>query len=306
MPNRRTWVKVGASLAFLAAAICCAVVSLQVLCDKHDKKAGIVTFDVRNFSSTIIITVSLLRFIQFNFTNVHLPDNHLVFLRAVSEKDITPPIPSEARSMASGAATVFSSVTSQAKSVASAAATAIPGVDAIIPRNLSFGTKQFCVGFSNRMECNNLPVNASNILPKALMSAVGDQIEDFHRLDGILASSSPEYIRLFFISGLATTMIMAVMFVSFFFGRYFGLVPHQQDLSLVLMLRLLIGLICCVSFLILTVIVYTLYSKSNGLPSNIRVNRGDVGGYCWGAFFSAVLMRVLTTFTSTFIEHCVV
>jgi hypothetical protein len=239
--------------------------------------------------------------LQFNFANVRLPDDALVSLHAVSGRGIIPQVPSEAHSVASSAATGVSSVASQAKSVASAVATAIPRADA----KFSLGTKQFCVGFSNRMECNNLPVNTSKILPKAVMSAVGDQIEDFHRLDGVLARLGPEYIRDSFIFGLATTVVMALVFICSIFGQHFGLVPRQQDLPLVLMFGLVIGLICCVSFLIPTVIIYTLYSKSKGLQSNIKVNRGDVGGYCWGAFFSAIVMTVLTAFTGIFIENYV-
>lgn len=247
---------------------------------------------------------SLMFILQFNFANGHLPNNHLVS-RAVSERDIIPPVPSEAQSVVSGAATAVSSAASHAKSVASTVATAISGADGIIPRNLSLGTEQFCVGFSNRMECGNLPVNTSKILPKALTSTVGDQIEDFHRLDGILARLSPEYIRDPLIFGLGTAMVIAVVFVCSLFGPHFGLVLHQQDLSLVLILRLVIGLICCLSFLLPTVIVYTLYSNSKRLQSNIKMDRGDVGGYCLMAFFSAIVMTVLTAFTRTFIEKCV-
>ena len=69
------------------------------------------------------------------------------------------------------------------------------------------------------------------------------------------------------------------------------------------MLRLAILVISCVSFLIPTVIVYTLYSESEKLQSSIKVNRGDVGGYCLWGFFSAVVMAVLTPFTDAF-ENC--
>jgi hypothetical protein len=50
MLNRRTLVRVGASFFFLAAAICCVAIGLQVLNNNHDKKAGIITFNVRRIS----------------------------------------------------------------------------------------------------------------------------------------------------------------------------------------------------------------------------------------------------------------
>jgi hypothetical protein len=254
-----------------------------------------------------VTAISLLRcfILQFNFADVHLPDNRLVFVRAVSERGIAPPVPSEVHSVASGAATAISSVTSQAKSVASAVATAIPGADTI-PRSLSLGTEQFCVGFSNRVECNDLPVNTSKFLPTALTSAVGDQLKPFHQLDGTLAKLSPEYIKDSFILGLAATVVLTIAFLCSIFGQDYGPVPPQRDSSLFAMLSLGIGLVCFVSFFVPTIILYTLYSKSKELPSNFEVSKGHVAGYCWGALFSAVLMTVLSTFTSTFIERYVV
>jgi hypothetical protein len=233
---------------------------------------------------------------QFNFANV-------VSLHAASRRGIIPPVTTEVLSVTSNAATAVSSVASQLQSVASVVATAVPGADAMAPRNISLGTKQFCVGFSNRLECNDLPVNISEILPQALTGPIGELIKDFHRLDGILSRLSPEYIRDSFIVGLATTAVTAVLFICSIFGQHFGIVSHQEDLSLIIMLRLAIPVICCISFLVPTVIIYTLYSESERLQSSIRVNRGDVGGYCWGAFFSAVVMAVLTPFTGTF-ENC--
>jgi hypothetical protein len=47
----------------------------------------------------------------------------------------------------------------------------------MIPRNCSLGTKQFCFGFNNRTECNNLPLNLSNIVPEAVATFVGDQVQ---------------------------------------------------------------------------------------------------------------------------------
>lgn len=221
----------------------------------------------------------------------------MVSPRAASGRGITPPVPTEVLSVTSDAATAVSSVASRLQSVASVVATAVPGADAIVPRNISLGTKQFCVGFSDRLECNNLPVNTSEILPQALTSPVGELIND---LDGILSGLSPEYIRDSFIVGLATTVVTIVLFVCSIFSQHFGIVPRREDLSLIIMLRLAIPVICCMSFLIPTIIVYTLYSKSERLQSSIKVNRGDVGGYSLGGFFSAVVMAVLTPFTDTF------
>jgi hypothetical protein len=118
-------------------------------------------------------------------------DTQIVADRVEVERGITPPVPTQVLSVTSDAATAVSSVASQLQSVASVVATAVPGADAIVPRNISLGTKQFCVGFSNRLECNNLPVNTSEILPQALTGPVAELVGDFHRLDGILSKLSP-------------------------------------------------------------------------------------------------------------------
>ena len=227
----------------------------------------------------------------------------MVSLRGASGRGITLPVPTQVLSVTGDAATAVSSVTSQLQSVASVVATAVPGADAIVPRNISLGTKQFCVGFSNRLECNDLPVNTSEILPQALTSPVAELVGDFHRLDGILSKLSPGYLMDSFIVGLATTTVTAVLFVCSIFGQNFGIVPLREYLSLIIILRLAISVICCVSFLIPTVIVYTLYSESEKLQSSIKVNRGHVGGYCLWGFFSAMVMAVLTPFMDAF-ENC--
>lgn len=49
MLREKLWLKVGASLAFAAALICCTVLSFEVLCNKDDMQAGIITFTVRAF-----------------------------------------------------------------------------------------------------------------------------------------------------------------------------------------------------------------------------------------------------------------
>ena len=53
MLREKLWLKVGVSLAFAAALICCTVLSFEVLCNKDDMKAGIITFTVRAFHCSI-------------------------------------------------------------------------------------------------------------------------------------------------------------------------------------------------------------------------------------------------------------
>ncbi|KAF4636774.1 hypothetical protein G7Y89_g1322 [Cudoniella acicularis] len=49
--------------------------------------------------------------------------------------------------------------------VASAAETAI---EALLPRNVSLGISQFCVGFVDHTDCTSLPLNVSDMIPEAV------------------------------------------------------------------------------------------------------------------------------------------
>ena len=46
MPKGRTWIKAVGLIVFSVAAVCCAVLGLQVLCKKINMKAGIMTLSV--------------------------------------------------------------------------------------------------------------------------------------------------------------------------------------------------------------------------------------------------------------------
>jgi ABC-type iron transport system FetAB permease component len=83
---------------------------------------------------------------------------------------------SQAEATASAAATIVpplaSSVAGEAQAAASSAVTQAQGaMDAAaskIPRNLTLGTKYYCVGFVNHTDCHLLPLNLSEILPAAV------------------------------------------------------------------------------------------------------------------------------------------
>jgi hypothetical protein len=300
MRNGRTWVELGASVVFLIAAICCVVLSLQMLCNEYHKKSGIITFIVSDFCFFLQYShCQLTKFdLQFSLTNIHLPNSRLATVHDI------PPL----SNAASIVATVISSVISQAKSVPSTATAAIPDANAIgklIPRNCSLGTKQFCVGFSNRIECNDLPLNVSNFLPEALTSFIGDQLHDLQPLEGTLAKLTSGFVQDWLISGLVLNLVMAVVFACSLVGLPYGLFLQQLTPRLTLALRLTIGLICVVSFLVPTTILHILCSKSQGLQSNIQAKKGDVSAYYFGALFCVIVMTVLTAFTPDFIGKCV-
>ncbi|KIW35774.1 uncharacterized protein PV06_11884 [Exophiala oligosperma] len=268
MLREKLWLKIGVSLAFVAALICCTVLSFEVLCTKDAMEAGIVTF-------------------TFKAATAHVPLRARGLIRTA--------VP-EAGSVVSNVATEASRAPGQVNSIASAAATAVNGASTAIPRNLSIGTNQYCVGFSDRVECHQLPVNISRMVPQAVTNILSNQKEDLDHLRSIFSKATPGWIRDPFIIGIATTLVIAVVFLNSIFSWPFGAGTLLQDLTLPLMPRLFIGLFCCVSYLLPTIVLYLLYSKSKDLSSEIRADQGPVGSYCWGTLFLALLMTAMMTF----------
>ena len=59
MAKGGTWLKRGVLVTFVLAAICCAVLALQVLCKESNIKAGITTLSVRHYSLSGFLRVAL-------------------------------------------------------------------------------------------------------------------------------------------------------------------------------------------------------------------------------------------------------
>lgn len=157
------------------------------------------------------------------------------------------------------------------------------------------------MGFSDHVECHRLPVNVSEIILQVGMNVLSDQMEDLGHLRSILAKASPGWIRDPFIIGIVTAVVLAVAFFTAMFSWPFGAGILMRDLTLQLVPRLIIGLLCCISYLVPTIVLYLLYSKSKELSSEIKADQGPVGGYCWGTLFSALLMTTMTTFVHIFV-----
>ncbi|KAF4637873.1 hypothetical protein G7Y89_g200 [Cudoniella acicularis] len=143
MVQSRSWLKIGALVAFSSAGLCCAVLTINLLTQDKTAKAGIVT-------------------LTFNFTDIHLP-NPLIKQRAIPGSDLI-------QSLQSDAASVLTVATAAAGSKIQSAIGAVEtAVEAKIPRNCSLGTRQFCVGFSDHTNCTDLSSDISDIIPEAVI-----------------------------------------------------------------------------------------------------------------------------------------
>ena len=203
----------------------------------------------------------------------------------------------EAQSAANVLITAIPAAASKVQSAAGTVETAASDIDAIkalIPRNYSLGIKQFLVGFGNHTKCNDLPLNISDIIPEDIANFVSDEIQVLQPLEGILAKVTPANIQDCLILGLELMLVMAVLFVCLIFSRLLAFANFFVRLATCLVF----GLLCFISFLIPTIILYYVQSKIQDLGSSIEVEKGNVENLCVGALCCAVVMMVLTVIAS--------
>lgn len=159
---------------------------------------------------------------------------------------------------------------------------------------------QFCVGFDNHVDCQDLPVNISKVLPKALTSFSSDQVEGFKSLEGILARVTPAYIRNPIICGLVITVVTAIAYVCSNCTQRIGLLVQRLGPTA---MTSVIGLVCCTLFFVPTIVCFYLWSKAQTLTSDIKVNKGEVGRYSLGSFICVLIITALALVKQIFIEE---
>jgi hypothetical protein len=208
-------------------------------------------------------------------TDVHLPDP-LVRPRAIPASGLPQPFQSEIQSVASLLNTAVSVASSKVEGAAGAAATAvsditnITAIEARIPRNCSLGTKQFCIGFENKINCTDFPLNISNIVPEAVTKFIGDEIQSLEPLEGILAKVTPARIQGCLILGLIFILFLILIFACLFF-EFLSFAARWLKLGVCF-----VSVSCFIFFLILYVIIHKVQLKIQDLKS-VRVEEGDAG-----------------------------
>jgi hypothetical protein len=203
------------------------------------------------------------------------------------------PLQSEAHSLLSTAVSVISSET---QAVANAAATAISDIEADLPKNLSLGTKKFCIGYNNRTQsCQSLPLNVSNILPTNIANFLDSEFNFVDPLEGIMAKVTPINIEGCLILG--TTLVFIV--TSGLIGIFFNFLHVFSTL-----LKVGVGLLCVLCFALFFIPYFTLHSvqsKLMGLDSILGLKEGNVGQLSMGALVCTGLMMLTSTVLSILI-----
>jgi len=227
-------------------------------------------------SSTVLPSVDKS---QFDFTSLST--------RGLTPPDIVQSVQSEAQSVTSAA----NSVVSQAQTAVSSAITAIEtDLTSKIPKNCSLGTRYFCLGYIDNVNCTALPLNVSDLLSRALPASISYQPSSLESLDQALKLISFGGIEGPFILGIILTAILVIVHQYAFwkeksiFTRLFG------DLPLEIILGSVGNLVCVISFICPTIIQWVLYSKTRHLPFNITSEKGKLMGNSMAILCCAIAM----------------
>jgi hypothetical protein len=239
---------------------------------------------------------------QFNFTGitsaVHLPKAKA---KRVSEPDIIQSLQGGIQSAASGIATKVPAGISQIQSAASTLATAIPdSIEAKIPRNLSLGTKEFCIGLPHNISCHDLPFNISSLISTDVQNYFQTEWNDIGTLSSALTKITPTYIYGSLLLGLVIMLVMTVVTVCSMFVPMICLPGMLGSKIVKFVVLLLLGTISCVLFIMPVVILSLLNSKAKQLPSWIQTEHGEMGKLTvWGLCLVVVaaVTSVLSPFT---------
>lgn len=196
------------------------------------------------------------------------------------------------------AETALPGVTSRIQSGIGAAETAVSdAIEKWIPRNCSFGTKQFCVGFrDSKPSCFYFPFDISKIIsavPTEVANLLDNELQALKPLEGILATVPAMHIQVPLIIGLFSLLTLASLFAYSLFGRLYWIVKTYVLIGACL----LCGLICVVLLGIPTVLFYDIQSNIERLGLNlgpdIRVEKGDVRDMLIGALACVFTMEIL-------------
>lgn len=206
---------------------------------------------------------------------------------------------SQAQSAISVAATIAPSVASEAQSivpsvVSSAITTVGSAVGAALPKNCSLGTKHFCVGFGDHIDCEDLPLNVSNILLRASTY----QLSSLQAIDEALARITLTNVENCLILGLTFAILAflaGIVFVVSMWSPQLCFVCQFSSFRIPMfgLIRVLCSLGCCVSLLVPSIFLQILLLRTKSLPLEMLVEKGPVSGQCLGALFCAAVMALV-------------
>ncbi|EUC27459.1 hypothetical protein COCCADRAFT_41815 [Bipolaris zeicola 26-R-13] len=255
------------SAATIVVFAALSAIVIQILCTSTYTDSGILT-------------------LKFNFTDA-LTDALPSPTHALRDRDLLEDLQDGVRSGLNAAATRVADAAGRAESAISSAAATVQSIEDIVPKNCSLGIRRFCIGFEQDINCSDLPLNFSRLLPdgmQKLPSSIQDAIKD--RAESL--SQLVETSNKFPVFSVPDTLISGLVLMSVV-TRVFGIfkaVPRALSL-------LALGLLCCSPFVLLGVILHTILSAADKLPSWVRVEVGEVCGLSFAALACALLLALI-------------
>jgi hypothetical protein len=179
--------------------------------------------------------------------------------------------------------------------IAGAASAAETAIEALLPRNLSLGISQFCVGFTDHTNCTNLPLNISDIIPEPIkqfsediQNFVNGQFQPLQYLEGITAKVTSANIKGPFVFGIGLVFVLAaILFFCLFIMR--TVTNNLMKVGICLL-----AILCCFPFAIPTAILSRVESKIQESGPIVSIEKGDAANLSIGALVCAIIMILLT------------
>jgi hypothetical protein len=166
----------------------------------------------------------------------------------------------------------------------------------LIPHNCTIGTESFCIGFSSRVKCHQLPLNLSYELSQALPSVVSYPLEPLHKIDASLAQLTSEHLKGLLIVGLASAGMLYIAVLPLWYIEWATFREYNSIKAPLIIISLVSSVSCVFVFLSLVVILYSIVSKTRGVLINITAEGGMVFRDCLLALLGAIIMAIYTTF----------
>jgi hypothetical protein len=214
---------------------------------------------------------------------------------------ITAAIPaaaSEVNSAESAATTEASRVASEVQSAVSAAVTSVESaIGSAMPKNCSLRIDYFCLGLTDHMQCKELPLNISSIIPSSLLPF--EPFNELGELDRALLEITPEHLKacLIISAVFAGIAIVALAAITFFpkVGFIFLPLVHKLGLYWILeistLFRFICSGICSAPLIAITAILYGLQSRAE-LPKEISLETGEASRWVLAALTCAIFMVI--------------
>ena len=169
----------------------------------------------------------------------------------------------------------------------------------MLPESCLIGTREFCVEFGAERSCKNLPVKLSSIFPQetTLSNLFPQEIVKFFQaklagadsIDADLAKLTAPYLQYPLIMGLVLVFAILVFLLTSLYGLH-SLLVGRYHWAVQLAIHLLVGLFCCIPFLIPTIVLQYLRSNLRNLPSWIQSQNGNVYNVCAGCLSCSIIL----------------